>query len=179
MFPLAQNAQCVSRHAAVRPVTAAQTRPPRTRRAHRRTCQPLGQDLPAAPGTSAGRYARPDRGPARCRIARQRYPKCEPWIAACESREFLVIDHILACADRVQERCGHSVARQSPMPQHAHERNNPTPAANQQKRTPRFQRGPGEMPSDRPAQLNRVVGLQLAGEERRHLAVIQAVDREL
>ena len=35
------------------------------------------------------------------------------------------------------------------------------------------------MPSDRPAQLNGVVGLQLAGEERRHLAVIQAVDREL
>ena len=35
------------------------------------------------------------------------------------------------------------------------------------------------MPSDRPAQLNRVVGLQLAGEERRHLAVIQALDGEL
>ena len=32
------------------------------------------------------------------------------------------------------------------------------------------------MPSDRPAQLNRVVRLQLAGKDRRHLAVIQAVD---
>ena len=35
------------------------------------------------------------------------------------------------------------------------------------------------MPSDRPAQLNRVAGLQLVGEERRHLAVIQALDGEL
>ena len=35
------------------------------------------------------------------------------------------------------------------------------------------------MPPDRPTQLNRVVGLQLAGEERRHLAVIQAFDGEL
>ena len=35
------------------------------------------------------------------------------------------------------------------------------------------------MPSDRPAQLNRVVRLQLAGEERRHFTVIKALDGEL
>jgi hypothetical protein len=35
------------------------------------------------------------------------------------------------------------------------------------------------MPSDRPAQFNRVVGLQLAGEERGHFPVIQALDGEL
>src|SRR5262245_15461860 len=65
------------------------------------------------------------------------------------------------------------------MPQHAHERNNPTPAADQQKRTARFQTGPDEMPSDRPAQLNRVAGLQLIGQEWRHLTVFQAIYREL
>ena len=41
-----------------------------------------------------------------------------------------------------------------------------------------FDGGPDEIAANRPAQLNRVVGLQLAGEERRHLAVIQALDRE-
>ena len=51
----------------------------------------------------------------------------------------------------------------------------PLPPPNQQKRMPRFGGCPDEMSSDRPAQLNRVVWLQVVGEERRHLAVFQAL----
>src|SRR4029453_8728092 len=64
------------------------------------------------------------------------------------------------------------------MPQYAHQRYNSAPPANQQKRMPRFFSRPDEMPSDRSAQLNCVVGLQLTGEVRRHLAVIQTINRE-
>jgi hypothetical protein len=65
------------------------------------------------------------------------------------------------------------------VPQHAHERHDTAPAADEEKRRPSVHSGPDEIASDGPAQLKRVVGLQLSGEERRNLAVLQAIDCEL
>ena len=93
--------------------------------------------------------------------------------------ELLPVDHFLTRAARVQERCRHGAARQASMPQHAHQRHDSAPAADEQQRSPPFDGRPDEGASDRPAQSNRVVGLQLAGEERGHLAAVEPLDREL
>src|SRR5687768_11382603 len=65
------------------------------------------------------------------------------------------------------------------VPQHAHEGDHSAPAGDQQQWRRPFRSRPDEVASYRPAQLNRVAALQLAGEERRHLPVVKAIDREL
>jgi hypothetical protein len=62
--------------------------------------------------------------------------------------------------------------------QHAHQRDHPSAASDEEKRADPVDRGPDEMASDRASQVNRVVDVQLVGKERRHLAVLEAIDGE-
>ena len=112
-FLLAQTARCGSPWPAVQPLTAEQMPSPRIRCHRKRSCQRPRRGLSEALERLAVRCARPRRtSPAQ--IARERNPKREPGIAACEIRELLVVDHILACARRVQECCRHGAACLAP-----------------------------------------------------------------
>jgi len=63
------------------------------------------------------------------------------------------------------------------MPDHRHERHDAAPAGDERNRTSLL-RGPREVPADRSAQLDPVARPQLARQERRDLAVLEALDRE-
>jgi hypothetical protein len=63
------------------------------------------------------------------------------------------------------------------VPQHRHERHDARAPADQQQ-GPSVLDPPGEVAADRSAQLDLVPGAELAGEVRRDLAVVDALDRQ-
>jgi hypothetical protein len=61
--------------------------------------------------------------------------------------------------------------------QHRHQRHEARAAGEQEQRAAVIDR-PGERPADRAAQLQLISGAHLAGQVRRHLAVVDPLDRE-
>ena len=175
---LVRTAPCGSPRAVVLPRAARQPPSPRIRWSRKRSCRPHRRGVPVAPVLLGGRCARRRRASRRM-VPRQRDPQRQPGIAVCDVAQFLLVDHILPRPGRVQEDGRHGTVRQSPVPQHAHERHNPAAAADQQEWVPRLGGGPHEMTADGPAQFDRVACLQLIGEEWRDLAVFQALHGEL
>jgi hypothetical protein len=61
------------------------------------------------------------------------------------------------------------------MSQYAHKGHDPTPAGDEQQWIAWLDVGPDEIPANGPAQFNRVVWLQFAGEELGNLTVLETL----
>ena len=139
----------------VRPIVRSPGRPRRASRRRRAVCSRSSR--PAAHASACGRREGPPRRAARARPGRSRRPSS------------------------VRRRAGGRHARRPrvrEVAQHRPERHDPGAAGDEEQR-PTAARLPDEVPADRASELEPVAGLQLVGEVRRDLAVLDPLDRQL
>ncbi len=115
-------------------------------------------------------------GPARRLRASQRVDDLDARILG-QALELILVDHVLPGTRRVEKPCRHVAPGRRTVAEHRHQGDDARAAPDQQKRAAR--RGlPDEVPADRTADLESVAGPKLVSKVRRHLAVVEALDRD-
>src|SRR5947209_2270518 len=91
--------------------------------------------------------------------------------------ELVTVDDLVERARGIKEPKGSRVTRRDPVTEHRHQRHHARSAGDEQHRPADLHR-PDEVAADWAPQLELVARLELADEVRRHLAVVEALDRE-
>src|SRR5438132_863540 len=110
-------------------------------------------------------------------LARQRVRDEQPVARGHQAIDLFAIDDVGQRARGIEKTRGCLVRRRRAVAEHRHQRDHPGSSGHEQQWTI-VARSPYEMSADWAAELNLVPHLQLAHEIRRHLAIVEALDRQ-